>query len=243
MGTRAAEACGDRQAILAPASRSGRPQPGPVRDPLAAPHRVSWLIEGSDGRAQPVGQAVRRNDAPARASDGPVAGRMNARTVSGVPLHRYEARIAWTRDGARFTDNRYSREHEWTFDGGVQVRASASPAVVPLPYSVADAVDPEEALVASASSCHMLWFLSLAAKRAFVVDSYVDDAFGVLERDAGGKLFFARITLRPKARFSGTAPTPEQLESLHHAAHAECFIARSLKSEIVVEPEPARSTP
>jgi organic hydroperoxide reductase OsmC/OhrA len=150
-------------------------------------------------------------------------------------MHRYEARISWTRDGARFTDNRYGRGHEWSFDGGV--KASASPSVVPLPYSVADAVDPEEALVAAASSCHMLSFLFIAAKRGFVVDNYVDDAFGVMEKNAGGKLFISRITLRPEIQFSGESiPTDAQLQSLHHAAHEECFIANSLKSKVVIEP-------
>jgi organic hydroperoxide reductase OsmC/OhrA len=151
-------------------------------------------------------------------------------------LHRYEARISWTRGGAKFTDNRYSRGHEWSFDGGVKVKASASSSVVPLPYSIVDAVDPEEALVAAASSCHMLSFLFIAAKRGFIVDNYVDDAFGVMEKNAGGKLFISRITLRPKIKFSGESiPTEAQLQSLHHAAHEECFIANSLKSEGVVE--------
>ena len=151
-------------------------------------------------------------------------------------MHRYGAQITWTRDGARFSDNRYSRGHEWSFDGGVKVKASASPSVVPLPYSVVDAVDPEEALVAAVSSCHMLWFLSIAAKRGFVVDGYVDDAFGVIEKDAGGKFAISRITLRPRIEFSGDRlPTDDELQSLHHAAHDECFIANSLKSEVVVE--------
>jgi organic hydroperoxide reductase OsmC/OhrA len=157
-------------------------------------------------------------------------------TIEEINLHRYEAQITWTRDGAKFTDNRYSRGHEWSFDRGMKVKASASPSVVPLPYSVAEAVDPEEALVAAASSCHMLSFLFLAAKRGFMVDSYIDDAFGVMEKNAGGKLFISRITLRPKIKFSGgSIPTEAQLQSLHHAAHEECFIANSLKSEVVVE--------
>lgn len=151
-------------------------------------------------------------------------------------MHRYEARITWQRDGAKFSDNRYSRRHEWFFDGGVTVTASSSPTVVPVPYSVADAVDPEEALVASASSCHMLWFLSLAAKRGLIVERYVDQAFGVMEKDENGKMAFKRITLRPKVEFSGgKPPSPADLASLHQAAHAECFIANSLRSEIVVE--------
>lgn len=153
-------------------------------------------------------------------------------------MHRYTARTAWSRDGATFSDNRYSRGHEWSFDGGVVVPASASPSIVPAPWSVAEAVDPEEALVASASSCHMLWFLSLAAKRGFVVDSYIDDAFGVMEKNAQGKLAFSRITLQPDVSFGGaTQPTEDEIAFLHHDAHAECFIANSLKCEIVVEAE------
>ena len=151
-------------------------------------------------------------------------------------MHRYEAHIAWSRNGATFSDNRYSRGHEWSFDGGVTVKASASPTVVPLPYSVVDAVDPEEALIASASSCHMLWFLSIAAKRGFVVERYVDDAFGVMEKDAAGKLMITHITLRPTVEFSpDSRPSAEEIQSIHRAAHEECFIANSLKSEIVVE--------
>ena len=149
--------------------------------------------------------------------------------------HRYEARVAWRRGDAMFSDNRYSRGHEWSFDGGVKVPASSSPSVVPR-YSVERAVDPEEALVASASSCHMLWFLSLAASRGFVVDSYVDDAIGVMDKNAAGQLAITRITLRPQIAFSGDAvPDAAALDELHHDAHASCFIANSLKSEIVVE--------
>jgi len=101
---------------------------------------------------------------------------------------------------------------------------------------VAEAVDPEEALVAATSSCHMLWFLSLAAKRGFVVDSYVDEAFGVMEKNETGKLAITRITLRPNIQFSGDkVPSAEELKSLHHTAHEECFIANSLKSEVLIE--------
>ena len=151
-------------------------------------------------------------------------------------MHRHEARVAWTRGEAVFSDKRYSRGHEWSFDGGITVRASASPAVVPVPYSVPEAVDPEEALVAAAASCHMLWFLFLTAQDAFVVDEYVDDAYGVIEKGADGKLCISRITLRPKIQFSGgKVPTQAQIQAMHHAAHDKCFIANSLKSEIVVE--------
>jgi organic hydroperoxide reductase OsmC/OhrA len=151
-------------------------------------------------------------------------------------MHRYEAAIYWDRNGAKFTDNRYSRGHEWIFDGGTLVAASASPSIVPLPLSVAEAVDPEEALVASAASCHMLFFLSIAAKRGFVVDRYSDEAFGTMEKNAAGKLAFSRITLRPRIEFSGDKrPTEEELAAIHHEAHAECFIASSLRAEVVVE--------
>jgi len=152
-------------------------------------------------------------------------------------LHKYAARVAWNRNDAKFSDNRYSRGHEWSFDGGIRVPASSSPLSVPLPYSVAEAVDPEEALVACASSCHMLTFLYLAAKQGFVVDGYVDDAVGIMEKDAEGKLAITRITLRPRIDFSGgKAPSAQELHALHHAAHEECYIASSLKSEVVVEP-------
>ena len=101
---------------------------------------------------------------------------------------------------------------------------------------MAEAVDPEEALVAATSSCHMLWFLSLAAKRGFVVDSYVDEAFGVMEKNQTGKLAITRITLRPDIQFSGDkVPSAEELKSLHHTAHEECFIANSLRSEVLIE--------
>jgi len=151
-------------------------------------------------------------------------------------MHRYEARVAWRRNGAKFTDLRYSRGHEWSFDGGVRLKASSSPLSVPTPYSVVEAVDPEEALVAAASSCHMLTFLYLAAKGGFVVDSYEDNASGVLEKNAQEKLAITRITLRPKITFTADkTPTAAELEALHHSAHEECYIASSIKSEVVVE--------
>jgi organic hydroperoxide reductase OsmC/OhrA len=151
-------------------------------------------------------------------------------------MHRHTARVSWLRDGAMFTDNRYSRAHQWTFDGGARITASSSPSVVPLPYSVAEGVDPEEALVAAASSCHMLTLLYLAAKQGFVVDSYEDDAYCTMAKNAAGRIGIDRITLRPKIQFSGTkVPSPEQLAELHHSAHEQCFIANSVTSEITVE--------
>lgn len=151
-------------------------------------------------------------------------------------MHRYEATITWSRKGATFTDNRYSRGHEWSFDGGVRVPASASPAVVRVPLSVAEAVDPEEALVAAASSCHMLTFLYLACKAGWVVDSYEDHAFGVMEKNQTGKLAMSRITLRPLIEFAGERqPSETEIDALHHAAHEDCYIANSITCQVVVE--------
>jgi organic hydroperoxide reductase OsmC/OhrA len=149
----------------------------------------------------------------------------------------YTATIRWERGNQPFTDNRYDRGHAWLFDGGVEVPGSSSPHTVPLPYSRPDAVDPEEAFVASISSCHMLWFLSIAAKRGFCVDSYVDDAEGVMAKNASGKFAMTEVTLRPKAIFVGNPlPTTSDVESMHHKAHAECFIANSVKTEVYCEP-------
>lgn len=136
-----------------------------------------------------------------------------------------------------FTDNRYSRGHRWKFDGGVEVPASSSPHVVPVPLSVAAAVDPEEAFVASVSSCHMLWFLSIAAKRGLVVDSYRDDAIGTMGRNSKGKTVVATIRLRPLVSFSGAeSPTREDLAAIHHEAHEQCYIANSITTEVKCEP-------
>jgi organic hydroperoxide reductase OsmC/OhrA len=145
--------------------------------------------------------------------------------------------IRWLRGDQAFIDKRYSRGHTWLFDGGVEVPGSSSPHVVPLPYSQAAAVDPEEAFVASLSSCHMLWFLDIAGRRGFCIDSYVDDASGVMGKDASGKLAMTRVTLRPRVAFSGDPlPSKSDIDSMHHQAHAECFIANSVKTEVRCEP-------
>src|SRR5438093_11688590 len=152
-------------------------------------------------------------------------------------MGQYTAVIIWERKGAAFTDNRYSRGHRWQFDGGVAVSASSSPHVVPLPLSVAAAVDPEEAFVAALSSCHMLWFLSIAAKGGFVVDRYRDEAVGVMAKNAAGKLAMTQVTLRPAVVFSGERhPTPAEVEEMHHESHEQCFIASSVKTEVRCEP-------
>ncbi|MFL9923807.1 OsmC family protein [Herbaspirillum lusitanum] len=151
-------------------------------------------------------------------------------------MHKYTATVTWQRDNAVFSDNRYSRAHSWSFDGGARVPASSSPLSVPLPMSEAANVDPEEALVAATSSCHMLFFLSLAARRKLIVDSYTDAAEAVMEKNAEGKIAITRITLRPQIVFAdGTQPEQAVLDELHHAAHEQCYIANSLKAEVVVE--------
>ncbi len=153
-------------------------------------------------------------------------------------MSQYTAEVLWVRDpGQAFLDHRYSRRHLWRFDGGAQVAGSSSPHSVPLPMSDASAVDPEEAFVAALASCHMLWFLALAAKRGFVVDRYADAAIGVMEKNAEGRMAITRVTLRPEVGFSGDRrPTNVQVEGLHHEAHEACYIANSVKSEVVCEP-------
>jgi organic hydroperoxide reductase OsmC/OhrA len=147
------------------------------------------------------------------------------------------ATVNWTREGAAFTDQKFSRSHAIGFDGGVSIAGSASPSVVKAPYSREDAADPEEMFVASLAACHMLWFLSLAAARGFVVDSYRDEAVGVMARNERGKSFVAKVTLRPHIEFSGAKrPTAADLDALHHKAHEECFIANSVRAEIAIEP-------
>ncbi|NMH64064.1 OsmC family protein [Shewanella salipaludis] len=152
-------------------------------------------------------------------------------------MSSYSAKVSWQRGkDEAYLDNKYSRGHVWLFDGGVTVAASSSPQIVPLPYSVAQNVDPEEAFVASLSSCHMLFFLAIAAKRRFVVDSYLDEAVGIMAQDAEGKLAMTQVTLRPKIDFAGDRkPTLAQLEQMHHQSHAQCFIANSVKTRVVTE--------
>lgn len=147
------------------------------------------------------------------------------------------ATIAWQRGDQPFIDNRYSRAHAWRFDGGAEVRGSASPSNVRPPFSDPAGVDPEEAFVASVSSCHMLWFLFLAAQAKHVVDSYEDEAVGTLGKNDKGQTAFTKVTLRPKVVLAGGgAIEPTELARLHHESHARCFIASSITAELVVEP-------
>jgi organic hydroperoxide reductase OsmC/OhrA len=151
--------------------------------------------------------------------------------------HPHKVEIRWSRGEAVFTDNRYSRGHSWHFDGGVEVPGSSSPYVVRVPLSVEAAVDPEEAFVAAIASCHMLWFLSIAAESGFRVDRYVDEAVGIMGKNTAGKTAVTLVTLHPHATFSGAQlPSHVQIEELHHKAHAECFIANSVTTDIRCEP-------
>jgi organic hydroperoxide reductase OsmC/OhrA len=150
----------------------------------------------------------------------------------------YVVRIAWEKgEDESFIDDKYSRVHRWIFDGGVEVPASASPHVVPLPYSSEKAVDPEEAFVAALSSCHMLWFLSIAARRKLIVESYEDNAEGVMGKNADGRVAMTKVTLRPWVRFGGDrSPSDEEIDAIHHEAHEKCFIANSVKTVVTTEP-------
>jgi organic hydroperoxide reductase OsmC/OhrA len=145
--------------------------------------------------------------------------------------------ISWQRDDAVFSDNRYSRSHLWQFDGGARVLASASPHIVPIPLSDPANVDPEEAFIAAISSCHMLWFLSIACKRGFVVESYSDNAVGILTKNNEGKLTVTRVKLRPQVIFAGpNLPDESKFREMHEDAHRECFIANSVRSEVACDP-------
>ena len=152
-----------------------------------------------------------------------------------MPHHK--ATVRWSSDSAEdFAKGRYGRAHEWAFDGGQVVRASSSPSVVREPLSDAFGVDPEEALVAAVSSCHMLWLLDLARRAGFSLASYEDEAEGALEKCADGKVRITRVTLRPKIAWAGEAPDAAALDGLHHRAHEACFIANSITADVVVEP-------
>jgi organic hydroperoxide reductase OsmC/OhrA len=150
-------------------------------------------------------------------------------------MSRYTANVRWTRGDAKFTDSRYSRRHAWRFDGGAEVPGSSSPHSVPVPYSDPEAVDPEEALVAALSSCHMLFFLSIAAKRGHRIDEYDDDAEGFLEKDVDGRMSVTRIVLHPRIAFSGDAPpSSAEIDAMHDEAHHACYIANSIKAAIEI---------
>jgi len=150
-------------------------------------------------------------------------------------MSEHKAIIDWKRTSPDFLKGKYSREHTWTFDGGVTVPASPSPSVVPLPYSNPANVDPEEAFVAAVSSCHMLVYLMVAYQHGFQVDSYKDEAVGVMTKNEKGVLWISAVTLNPQIGYSGEKlPTPADEERMHHLAHDQCFIANSIKTRVTV---------
>jgi len=148
-------------------------------------------------------------------------------------MSEHHCRVSWSRGDHDYTYETYPRDHDWSFPGGVSVAASAAPDFLGNPARV----DPEEALVAALSSCHMLTFLALAARKRFVVERYEDDAIGTLEKNQDGRLAITRVVLRPRIVFGGeNQPDAAALEKLHHTAHDHCFIANSVKTEVTVEP-------
>ncbi len=146
-------------------------------------------------------------------------------------MSEHRATVAWRRDSDDFTYQGYTRDHTWTFEGGTSVAASAAPAYL----GSAARVDPEEAFVAALSSCHMLTFLAIAAKKRLVVDAYRDAAVGFMEKNEAGQLAVTRVVLRPEIAFSEEAPDGDALARLHHLAHEQCFIANSVRTEVTVE--------
>ena len=152
-------------------------------------------------------------------------------------MAHYLAEVIWKRGAQDFLDNRYSRRHTLRFDGGIEFPGSSSPHVVPQPMSDAAAVDPEEMFIASIANCHMLFFLSIAAREGFRVDSYHDRVLGVMGKNAAGKISVTKVTLRPEVRFSGErVPGGNEIAAMHHEAHEECFIANSVLTEVLCEP-------
>ena len=153
-------------------------------------------------------------------------------------MSNYFATVSWKNQDEDFVANAYSRAHEWHFDGGAVVAASASPHIVPTPWSRPENVDPEEAFVAALASCHMLFFLSIAAGKKLEVLAYTDTADGLMEKNPVGQFAMTRVTLKPKVEFAeGTAVSETELAQIHHLAHDKCFIANSVTSEIVIEPQ------
>jgi organic hydroperoxide reductase OsmC/OhrA len=156
-------------------------------------------------------------------------------------MSRYQATVSWQNGGPDFVSNKYSREHEWLFEGGAAVKATAAPDIVPEPWSNPANVDPETAFVASLSSCHMLFFLHFAARQGFNVTSYQDQAEGYLEKNEQDKMSMTRVILRPRVICSGDRiPDQADLDALHRAAHEHCFIANSVTTSITIEPAGAQ---
>ncbi|WDI40114.1 OsmC family protein [Bremerella sp. P1] len=152
-------------------------------------------------------------------------------------MENYSANVHWERGDQNFLDKKYRRGHTWKFDGGTEIAASSSPHVLPPPMSDPRCVDPEEAFVAALASCHMLWFLAMAAKHQWLVDSYDDKPTGKMDKNKEGRTAMSVVTLRPKVVFGGESqPTADEISTLHKEAHELCFIANSVKSEIRIAP-------
>lgn len=151
-------------------------------------------------------------------------------------MSEHRATVEWRRAGAEFRYETYPRAHVLRFRHGIEVPATAAPGNVPASAPQVPGVDPEEAFVASLSSCHMLWFLHLACRAGFVVERYLDAARGVLAKDGDGRMAVTRVDLRPVVAFEGKAPSESEHGTLHHAAHDKCFIANSVKSEVTLSP-------
>ena len=146
-------------------------------------------------------------------------------------MSEYRASIAWQRGDRAFDYESYSRDHTWAFDGQPAIDASAAPEF----RGSAGRLDPEQALVAAAASCHMLTFLAIAARRRIVIDGYEDDVVGTMEENEEGRLAVTRIILRPRITFAGEPPAPEVLAKMHEQAHDNCFIANSVRTRIEIE--------
>ena len=206
--------------------------------------RPALILMGNEqaGLTDRPGRRLRRQceDPHARPRRQPEPGHRHGdhglRRHRGNLMSSHTMTVLWENRNEPFTDNRYSRAHRWLFDGGVEVVASSSPSVVPVPMSLEAAVDPEEAFIASISSCHMLWFLAVTAKAGFKVTRYEDQPEGHVGKNDQGKLSVTVVTLRPAVTFEGDAPTTEQLDALHHDAHEHCFIAHSVKTDVRCEP-------
>jgi organic hydroperoxide reductase OsmC/OhrA len=182
-----------------------------------------------------VASAKTANMTKETSTDHPFPPRQQKSATNEVTMSEHNAVIRWKRGDAVFTDNQYSRAHQWQFDGGAVVPASSSPHVVRVPLSDPAAVDPEEAYIASIASCHMLWFLSVAAAHGYVVDSYEDAAVGRMAQNERKVAWVSEVVLTPRIVYGGgKQPTPAQQDEMHHEAHEQCFIANSIKTAVIV---------
>jgi organic hydroperoxide reductase OsmC/OhrA len=151
-------------------------------------------------------------------------------------MSEHRATIAWERRSSEFAYNTYNRSHTVDYGGGIRVPATAAPANIPPTAIEGHGMDPEQAFVGALSSCHMLWFLHMACRANYVVDRYEDEASGVLEKNAEGRMAITRVTLRPVVRFAGRAPSAEEHAQLHEGAHQRCFVSNSVTTDVTIAP-------